>query len=270
MDKHIGFIGCGKMAQAMIEGMIKENLVHREQISASAITEETIVAMKEKLNILMTNDNKAVAAKSDVLFLAVKPAQYENVIDEIKDAVRDTTIIVTIAAGISLAVMEASFQRPVKVVRTMPNTPSLVGEGMSALCPNTHLTAGDLHVIETIFNSFGKTEVIPEELMDAIPAVSGSSPAYAYMFIEAMADGAVQQGIPRKQAYNLAAQAMLGAAKMVLETGEHPGYLKDDVCTPGGATIAAVNTLEKSNFRGSIMQAMAACTAQSQALSKTK
>jgi pyrroline-5-carboxylate reductase len=142
----------------------------------------------------------------------------------------------------------------------MPNTPSLVGEGMSVLCPNENVDSEDLEQVVQLFNSFGKTECLTESLMDAVPAISGSSPAYVYMFIEAMADGGVQQGIPRSQAYRLAAQAVLGAAQMVLETGKHPGQLKDDVCTPGGVTIEAVASLEKNQFRGAVLSAMKECT----------
>ena len=147
-----------------------------------------------------------------------------------------------------------------KVIRTMPNTPALVGEGMSALCANRNITKEELQDVVKIFESFGKIEILEEKLIDVVPAVSGSSPAYVYMFIEALGDGAVLQGMPRDKAYKMAAQAVLGAAKMVLETGEHPGKLKDDVCSPGGTTIEAVYTLEKNNFRGPVISAMESCT----------
>ena len=147
-----------------------------------------------------------------------------------------------------------------KVIRTMPNTPALVGEGMSALCANKNITKEELQDVVNIFESFGKIEILEEKLIDVVPAVSGSSPAYVYMFIEALGDGAVLQGMPRDKAYKMAAQAVLGAAKMVLETGEHPGKLKDNVCSPGGTTIEAVYTLEKNNFRGSVISAMESCT----------
>jgi pyrroline-5-carboxylate reductase len=164
------------------------------------------------------------------------------------------------AAGVSTKRIEEELNRKVKVVRTMPNTPALVGEGMTALSVNKEITETELDEIQRLLNSFGKTEVVKEDLMDAVPAISGSSPAYAYLFIEALADGGVRDGIPRKQAYRMAAQALLGAAKMVLETGKHPGSLKDDVCTPGGTTIEAVAALEKNQFRAAILEAMEACT----------
>ena len=142
----------------------------------------------------------------------------------------------------------------------MPNTPALVGEGMTAMSVNRAMTETDVEDVRQLLNSFGKTEVIMEELMDAVPAISGSSPAYANLFIEALADGGVRDGISREQAYRMAAQSVLGAAKMVLDTGKHPAALKDDVCTPGGSTIQAVAALEENKFRDAILQAMKACT----------
>ncbi|MEH7381481.1 pyrroline-5-carboxylate reductase [Bacillus sp. JJ1533] len=263
MNRKVGFIGCGKMAQAMIQGMIASEFTTPQQIMASAKTENTLQYVKKTHEIRTTFHNKEVAENADYLFLAVQPHLYEDVINEIKEVVKDDTIIITIAAGITLDFIQKQFERPMKAVRSMPNTPSLVGEGMSALCVNSHVTTKDLSEIIRVFEGFGKAEVMEEKHMDAIPAVSGSSPAYAYLFIEALADGAVMQGIPRKQAYKLAAQALLGAAKMVLETDKHPGKLKDDVCTPGGSTIQAVATLEKQGFRASVIAAMESCTQKS-------
>ncbi|MBM7551215.1 pyrroline-5-carboxylate reductase [Thalassobacillus pellis] len=267
MDKQIGFIGCGNMATAMIQGMLANGIVKPGQIAATAVTDETIDDAAEKYEIDTTHDNKQVASESDILFLAIKPYLYEGIIQEIRSYVKEDAVIITIAAGITLDKMKNSFDHKVKVVRSMPNTPSLVGEGMSVLCPNDFVEEDEMEEVIRIFESFGKAEIIKEELMDAIPAISGSAPAYVYMFIEAMADAAVQQKIPRQQAYKLASQAVLGAAKMVLETGEHPGKLKDDVCTPGGSTIEAVTTLESENFRNAVIKAMDACTKRARALS---
>ncbi|WP_449539210.1 pyrroline-5-carboxylate reductase [Ferdinandcohnia sp. Marseille-Q9671] len=266
MDKNIGFIGCGKMAQAMIQGMISSKIVLPQQIIVSAKTNETLQYVEKTYKIRTTTSNKEVAAHADILFLAVKPNLYTEVINEVKENVKVNTIIITIAAGISLDFIEEMFERPIKTVRSMPNTPSLVGEGMSALSVNSSVTTEETSEIVRLFEGFGKAEIVDENLMDAIPAVSGSSPAYAYLFIEALADGAVMQGIPRSKAYKLAAQAVLGAAKMVLETEKHPGELKDDVCTPGGATIQAVATLEKNGFRAAVIEAMENCTKRSKEL----
>jgi pyrroline-5-carboxylate reductase len=258
--KTLGFIGAGKMAQAMISGILHSNLQSPENIIASARTEKTFMTIKQKYQIQTTMNNKEVAEKADILILAVIPSVHSNVIKEIKDVVKPEANNVTIADGVTLEDLNKAYGRKLKFIRSMPNTPSLVGEGMSVLCPNENVASEDLEQVVQLFTSFGKTECLKESLMDVVPAISGSSPAYVYMLIEAMADGGVQQGIPREEAYRLAAQAVFGAAKMVLETGKHPGQLKDDVCTPGGATIEAVASLEENQFRGAILSAMKRCT----------
>lgn len=259
MNKRIGFIGCGKMAQAMIAGLLSSNLLQPERIMISAKSEATVEKVKTKYSVLTANRNKDVAEWADFLFLAVKPDQHTEIINEIKEIISDNTIIITIAAGISLSALEGEFGKSIKAVRSMPNTPSLVGEGMSALSVNPSITNEEMSEVIAIFESFGKVELLPEALMDSVPAISGSSPAYVYLFIEALADGGVKAGLPRDQAYRLGAQAVLGAAKMVLETEMHPGELKDQVCTPGGATIEAISSLEQNGFRGAILQAMESC-----------
>lgn len=268
MNKNIGFIGCGNMAQAMIGGIISSKLTEASNVTVSDPTEANLNKVKEKYALNTTQDNLAVAKNSDILVLAVKPNMYIKVIKEIKDSVPKDVVIVTIAAGVSIETVEKAFGKDMKIIRTMPNTPALVGEGMSAICYNELITEEDLDPVVKIFNSFGKSEILEEKYLDAIPAISGSSPAYVFMFIEAMADGAVLQGIPRDKAYKMAAQAVLGSAKMVLETGEHPGVLKDRVCSPGGTTIEAVYTLEKNNFRGTVISAMEACTEKAIKMSK--
>ena len=172
-------------------------------------------------------------------------------------------MIVSIAAGKTIAAIEDSFGKPVKLVRAMPNTPALVGEAMSALCVNQNVTPEELKEVQALFNSFGKSEVISESLI----GVSGSSPAYVYMFIEAMADAAVADGMPRAQAYKFAAQSVYGSAKMVLETGKHPGELKDAVCSPAGTTIEAVAALEAGGFRNTVISAQRACSQKSRDMS---
>ncbi|WP_234117176.1 pyrroline-5-carboxylate reductase [Clostridium hydrogenum] len=269
MNRRIGFIGCGNMAQAMIMGIVGSNIIAADNIMVSNPSEEKLNFIKDKCKVHITTDNKEVAVNSDILVLAVKPNKYSEVIDEIKDEITSKTIIVTIAAGISLDKIKLMFKKEVKVVRTMPNTPALVGEAMTALCYSEESVSEDeVKVVRKILESFGKTEVIDEKLMDAITGLSGSSPAYVYMFIEAMADGAVLQGMPREKAYKIAAQSVLGAAKMVLETGKHPGKLKDEVCSPGGTTIEAVYTLEKNNFRAAVMEAVDKCTEKSKEMSR--
>lgn len=268
MKKRIGFIGAGKMAQAIIGGLLHGEKISPENMIASASSVETINRVSGQYPIHVTLDNKLVAEQADILFLAVKPNLHSSIINEIKNSIHTNTIIITIAAGISLQFLESSFERKVKAVRSMPNTPSLIGEGMTAICANHYVTSEDLDDVVEIFSCFGKAEVIDDRLMDAIPAISGSSPAYVYMFIEALADGGVKNGLSREQSYRMAAQAVFGAAKMVLETGKHPGELKDEVCTPGGATIEAVTELEKNGFRSAVLSAMEKCTEKTKALSK--
>ncbi|MDZ5610579.1 pyrroline-5-carboxylate reductase, partial [Bacillus pseudomycoides] len=221
----------------------------------------------EKYDIITTTDNNEVAKNADILILSIKPDLYSSVINQIKEQIKNDVIVVTIAAGKSIKSTENAFGKKLKVVRVMPNTPALVGEGMSALCPNEMVTEKDLEEILNIFNSFGQTEIVDEKLMDVVTSVSGSSPAYVYMFIEAMADAAVLDGMPRIQAYKFAAQAVLGSAKMVLETGIHPGTLKDMVCSPGGTTIEAIAILEEKGLRTAIISAMKRCTQKSVELS---
>jgi pyrroline-5-carboxylate reductase len=268
MNKKIGFIGCGNMAQAIIGGILSSNLVDNTNIMASNPTNNKLEHVKKQYNILTTNNNIDVANFSDILFLAIKPNKYKDVISEIRDYVKQDVVIVSIAAGISIEFIEKHLVRDIKVVRTMPNTPCLVKEGMSAISFNSNVNYEEKSIILSIFESFGKAEIIDENLMDIIPAVSGSSPAYVYILIEALADGAVLQGMPRSQAYKFASQAVLGAAKTVLETGEHPGSLKDKVCSPGGTTIEAVYELEKNSFRASIISAMQSCTKKAMEMSK--
>lgn len=268
MNKTIGFIGCGNMCKAIIGGIVKANIVSPSSIIASGLNEENLRKTAEKYGIKTTADNNEVAKNSDVLVLSVKPNVYPTVINEIKDQVKDSTIIVTIAAGKSIESTEQCFGRKLKVVRVMPNTPALVGEGMAAVCHNEAVNEEEIEFITNIFNSFGKSEIVSEKLMDVVTSVSGSSPAYVYMFIEAMADAAVLDGMPRAQAYKFAAQAVLGSAKMVLETGIHPGELKDMVCSPGGTTIEAVATLEEKGLRDAVISAMRICTKKSKEMSK--
>lgn len=268
MSKIIGFIGCGNMAQAMIGGIVKSKLMSGENIMASARSDKSLSLAKNQFGIKVTKDNKEVAKNSNILFLAVKPNMYSAVIDEVKEYVNSDCIVITIAAGKTIAGVEKDFGKKVKLVRTMPNTPALVGEGMSAICPNQEVSKEELDEVIAIFNSFGKVESIEERLIDAFITVSGSSPAYIFMFIEAMADGAVLQGMPRDKAYKMAAQAVLGSAKMVLETGMHPGELKDMVCSPGGTTIEAVAELEEKGMRTAVISAMKRCADKARDMAK--
>lgn len=255
----IGFIGCGNMASAIIGGILKNEIFSKEEIIVSNLTEEGSRRSREKLGVVTTLDNKEVARKASILVLAIKPQFCESVIQEIRESVREDQLILSIVAGKSLEWLKQTFGRPLKLVRLMPNTPAMVGEGMTSISPGEGVTQEELEEVQKITGSFGKWEVVPERLIDPVMSLSGSSPAYVFMLIEAMADAGVADGMPRKQAYQFAAQAVLGSAKMVLETGMHPGELKDMVCSPGGTTIEAVGVLEQAGFRSAVFEAMRAC-----------
>ncbi|MCM1056881.1 MAG: pyrroline-5-carboxylate reductase [Firmicutes bacterium] len=263
----IGFIGLGNMATAMIGGMLEKGLTEPQKVIGSSKTSATAEKIKERFNITTVLDNRKVAEEADVLFLAVKPLFFPEIIAEIRDHVRAETLIVSIAAGRSLSYIKEAFGRPeLKIVRCMPNTPALVLEGCTGVCAGDEVSEEDVEKVVRLMEAFGKAYVVPERLMDAVVGVSGSSPAYVFLFIEAMGDAAVAAGMPRKQAYEFAAQSVLGSAKMVLETGMHPGELKDMVCSPGGTTIEAVKVLEERGFRGTVMDAVEACVARSRSL----
>ncbi|MCR4618680.1 MAG: pyrroline-5-carboxylate reductase [Lachnospiraceae bacterium] len=257
----IGFIGLGNMAKAIIGGILKDKIIPAKDIIGSDKSEACRKAVAKDLKITVYDSNVKVVKESDILFFAVKPQFLPEVLEEIKSSVKKTTVIVSIVAGKTIGYLEDGLAvkgKKLKIVRCMPNTPALVGEGCTGVSPNANVTDKELSKVLDILSSFGKAHVVSEKLMDAVGAVSGSSPAFVFMFIEAMADGAVAGGMPRAQAYEFAAQAVLGSAKLVLETGKHPGELKDMVCSPGGTTIEGVKVLEECGMRGAIMDAMEA------------
>lgn len=245
--KTIGFIGCGNMGRAMVEGIMKANLVDGDHMIVSNAHPERLSELSEIYDCYIS-DNESVAKNSDIVVLAIKPYLYKEVITSIKDIVKDDVIIINIAAGISTQDVVEMFGRKVKTVKAMPNTPAMVQEAMSALSFSDNCDQDDKEDVIAIFESFGQCREVEERLMDAVMVVSGSSPAYIFMVLEAMADGAVMQGLPRNDAYAFAAQAMIGSAKMMLETGKHPGELKDMVCSPAGTTIEAVAKWKKWDY----------------------
>lgn len=262
----IGFIGLGNMASAMIGGILKKNLYSPEDLIGADKFEEAVKRAAETFHIHTTTDNIEVAEAADVLILAVKPQFFEGMIAEIKGAVGEDKLVISIAPGKTMEWLMDHFGKEMKLVRCMPNTPALVGEGCTGFCTYSMVTEEEQETARKILESFGKAYPVPENLMDTVVGVSGSSPAYVFMFIEAMADEAVAEGMPRALAYEFAAQAVLGSAKMVLETGKHPGELKDMVCSPAGTTIQAVKVLEEKGFRAAVMDAMEACIEKSRNL----
>lgn len=254
----IGFIGLGNMAKAMIGGIISKGLYSPSDIYGSARTKETCDAVSKEFGITATTDNEEVASKADILVLAIKPQMFDKVLPPIAKKVRDDVLILSIAAGKTTQAIEAIFGKK-SVVRVMPNTPALVNEGASAVCAGSNATASDVARVMAICESFGLAEELPEGMIDAFCAIAGSSPAYVFMYMEALADAGVKAGLPRDKAYKFAAQSTLGSAKLMLETGKHPGVLKDMVCSPGGTTIEAVHVLEDTGFRAAVMDAVEAC-----------
>lgn len=262
----LGFIGCGNMAQAMLKGILAKGLYDGSQVIVSRRNSLALEQIRTELSVETTTDNREVAEKADILFLAVKPFQFEQVITEIRDVVKKDVLIISIAAGQTTANIERLFGKDIKLVRTMPNTPALVLAGATGMCFNSHVSDEEKGQAVELFESFGVVAVVPESMIDVVIGVSGSSPAYVFMFIEAMADAAVADGMPRAQAYELAAQTVMGSAKMVLETGKHPGELKDMVCSPGGTTIEAVRVLEEKGMRSAVIEGQMACVKKAREL----
>lgn len=262
----LGFIGTGNMASAIMGGIIKNQIFSPEEIIGADLFAPGRERAKKQFGIHVTDSNIEVVEKAEVIVLSVKPQFYADVIHEIRGTIKDSQIVITIAPGKTLAWLKEQFGKNVKIVRTMPNTPAMVGAGMTAACPNEHMTEEETAYVRTLLESFSRVEIIPERLMDVVVSVSGSSPAYVFMFIEAMADAAVSGGMPRPQAYQFAAQAVLGSAKMVLDTGKHPGELKDMVCSPAGTTIEAVRALEERGFRSAVFEAMKVCEEMSKSM----
>lgn len=261
----VGFIGFGNMGYAISKGLL--NALDKSEIAFFDIDSEKCNTICKELDIKLCSDNVEVAKNSKYIILAVKPQIYDTCISQIKDNLGADTVVISIAPGISIERLKNSFGPETKIVRVMPNTPSLVGAGMSVLSfSDDKFTDKETKDIKNIFESCGEIEIIEEKYMDAIVPISGSSPAYIYMMIEALADGGVLLGLPRKLSYKLAAQSVMGSAKMVLETQTHPGELKDAVCSPGGTTIAAVRELEKNGFRSSIIEAMSKAYEKTQQL----
>ena len=259
----LGVIGLGNMATAMLGGIIKAGLFAAADITgsdASAAQRDTAFA---NLKIKTCEKNEEAIRGCDYVILAVKPQVYETVLTGIKKAVEKGQVIISIAPGKTLSYLEGMLGEATKIVRLMPNTPALVGEGCTGVCRNANVSDEEFAFVMKMLEGFGKAYEVRENQMDAVVAVSGSSPAYVFMLIDAMADGAVAEGLDRATAIKMAAQAVLGSAKMVLETGKHPAELKDMVCSPAGTTIDAVAVLEEGAFRGCVIDAMEACAEKS-------
>lgn len=260
----IGFIGAGNMGGAILKGALAKQFIQSNDTYIYDISPELCLQWKQEYQVNIAENNIDLALHCDWIVLAVKPVFLADVLKQIVPVLTPNKKAISIAAGWSIEnLTKAMGESGAKLLRVMPNTPALVGEGVLALCEETTLEPVDFVWAQKLFATLGVVQLIPERLMDAVIAVSGSSPAYVFMFIDAMADAAVKLGMPRKQAIQTAAQAVMGSAKMVLETGLHPAVLKDQVCSPGGTTIEAVQALEENGMRGAVIKAMCACADKS-------
>lgn len=268
MSIKLGFIGVGNMGSAMIRSIAKSHVLPPDNIFIFDVDKEKAGILKKDTGVNVLDSGEEVVEESDVVILAVKPNVVKKVLQRCRDRFGDKKILVSIAVGIPIKLYKDIIGNDKKVIRVMPNTPALVGEGMTLISYDNNVGKDELDIVRPLFETLGKVEVLDEKLMSEVTAVTGSSPAYVFMFIEAMADAAVLSGIPRSIAYRLAAQAVLGSAKMVLETGKHPGELKDQVCSPAGTTIEAVSALEKNGFRYAVIEAMNECTRRAREIGK--
>lgn len=254
----IGIIGIGNMGYAIAKGLLKQ--YEKEDIVFTDVNKDRCREVSEELGIDWVESNYECAGLVKYIVLAVKPQYMDPVLAQLRDVVTEKNVMISIAPGITTGQLKEKLGEGKRVVRAMPNTPALLGEGMTGVCyEEKAFTEEEKTAIAGIFSSLGKMRIVEERLMNAVVCVSGSSPAYVYMFIEALADSAVKYGLPREAAYEMAAQAVAGSARMVLETGEHPGALKDKVCSPGGTTIAGVSALEEYGFRNAVIKASDAC-----------
>ncbi len=264
--KTLGFVGGGNMASALVKGILHANVVPAASIVVSDLKKERLAQLHEEHGVRTTTDNHELVRTSDVVVLAVKPQVIDKVLEAVGGDVRPETLVVSVAAGVPVAAIEARLPKGTRVVRTMPNTPATALAGATAIAAGTHATDDDLETARALFAAVGRVVTLDESLLDAVTGLSGSGPAYVMLMIEALADGGVKVGLHRDTALLLAAQTVYGSAKLLLETGEHPGRLKDMVTSPGGTAIAGLHTLESGGLRRTLIDAVEAATMRAQAL----
>lgn len=254
------------MAEAIVSGLLKRGIVNAGQICATDVDAQRLAHFRKTFKVHVSHDNKKSSTSSDIIVLAVKPQVINKVFDELDLSSGANQLIITVAAGVPIATIISGSHPKARVVRAMPNTPTVVLEGATALAGGPGVTAAQMKVARAMFEAMGQVVVVDESHLDAVTGLSGGGPAYVCLFIEALADGGVKMGLSRSQAQLLAAQTVLGAAKMVLETKAHPGALKDQVASPGGTTIAGLHRLEKGRLRGAVVSAVEAATLRCQEL----
>jgi pyrroline-5-carboxylate reductase len=266
IEGQLAFIGVGNMGEAILRGLVEREAVRPDQVRASHPRAERREALGERYGVATFASNAEAARGADVVVLCVKPQIFRTVLAEVGPVLSDDTLTLSIAAGVPIAAMERSLHREARVVRVMPNTPCLVGAGASAIAPGPHATEADLALAERIFEAVGVTVQVDESLIDAATGLSGSGPAYVFLVIEALADGGVKVGLSRGRALKLAAQTVFGAAQLLIQSGEHPGRLKDQVTSPGGTAIAGIHTLESGGLRRTLIDAVEAATERARVL----
>ncbi len=258
--KRLGFLGAGNMSGALIKGLLHAKVLPPERILASDVKAERLEQLRKTHGIRTTTDNHALMRESDVLVLGVKPQVIDKLLTEVGPDLRSDQLIVSVAAGVPIDALEARLPAGSRVVRAMPNTPATVQAGATAIAGGTHASEDDVRVARELFEAVGRVVVLDESLLDAVTGLSGSGPAYVMLIIEALADGGVKVGLHRDTALLLAAQTVFGSAQLLLETGEHPGRLKDMVTSPGGTAIAGLHTLESGGLRKTLMDAVEVAT----------
>ena len=266
--KRVGFLGSGNMGEALIRGIVQAGLVPPGSIAASDVRGERLAQMERQYGIRTLSDNAELIRESDVIVLAVKPQIMTSVLRDVASAVDLTKLIISLAAGVPTVTLRAHLPRAGRLIRVMPNTPALVLEGVTAIARSDGLHEGDLETAQELFGAVGRVVVLDEEAMDAVTGLSGSGPAYVAIVIESLADGGVKMGLDRATAMTLAAQTVLGSAKLILETGTHPGQLKDMVASPGGTTIAGIAALEEGGVRRTFIGAVERATLRSRELGR--
>ncbi|MBW2148136.1 MAG: pyrroline-5-carboxylate reductase [Deltaproteobacteria bacterium] len=264
--KTIAIIGAGNMGSALIRALIARNEIQKEQIMAADAKHEKLEKLKAECGVQIARENGEAVSPADVVILAVKPQDMGEVLDEIAMVMDRTKLVVSIAAGVSTRRIEEHLPQGVRVIRVMPNTPALVGQGIAALCAGSHATGEDMAAARRIFDAVGKSCVLSEDLIDAVTGLSGSGPAYVFMFIEALCDAGVLVGLPRDAALMLSVQTVLGAAHLMTEMNMHPAQLREMVTSPGGTTIAGLRKMEEWGFRAAVLNAVEAATARSREL----
>ncbi|WNG38084.1 pyrroline-5-carboxylate reductase [Archangium minus] len=266
LERTIAFLGAGNMAEALIKGLLRAGTARPESLIATGRRSERLETLQRTYGVRTTLDNLAAVREADVVVLSVKPQALDKVLVQVAPEVDPHKLIISVAAGVPIAAMERRLGAGARIIRTMPNTPSLVGAGACALSRGEHASEEDLAVATRIFQSVGTTTVVDENLLDAVTGLSGSGPAYIFLIIEALSDAGVKVGLPRYTALKLAAQTVLGSAQLLIETGSHPGQLKDQVTSPGGTAIAGLHTLEAGGLRTTLINAVEAATRRAREL----